>query len=138
MSQPALHNLPCSECSKFIYEATNGWAPLMRNGKKVPRGRTLPPCPTCPKKSPAESHEFELSRSNRQAVAHFLRHRAMNFQALTEAEKLDPIVQENFVIIDDEFRRHEKQAHFGDLMLILQSATASTIAAAKPGGRPRG
>lgn len=86
-----------------------------------------PPCGLCEKKSPTEAWQYELSPRNYQAVRHFLRHRAMGFQALTEAEKADTIVQRNFEIIDEAFRQHERDQAGQQAMMMMQTAASVTM-----------
>lgn len=92
---------------KWIHDPAKNWAVLEINGQKQ-RRYGAPPCRLCPKGSPSEAHQFELTQSNIAAVRHFLAHRAMNFNALSEQERNDPIVQRNFEIIDQVFREFDK------------------------------
>jgi hypothetical protein len=107
LSQPEIHDLSCRDCLQWIYDPDKNWAPTLRGDQKQ-RRFTPPPCKRCPKQSPAKAHQFEISARNIAAVRHFLMHRAMNFAALSELEKRDPIVQRNFEIIDQVFREFEK------------------------------
>lgn len=110
----------------FVYDPAKGWAAELRNGQKVPRGRIPPPCKVCPKESPENAWQHELTEKNVQAVMHWKQHRAMAFNGMADEEKTDPIIQRNFGIIDDEFRRHERQRELQDVLIAAR--------AAKPGG----
>lgn len=127
LSQPAIHDLPCRECIQFLYDPSKDWAPVLRGGRKQ-RRFTKPPCQVCPKQSPDHAHQFELSPRNIMAVRHYLLHRAMNFNGLTDAEKSDPIVQRNFEIIDQVFREFDKaseRAYETQRMAMFMQATGA-------------
>lgn len=124
LSEPAVANLSCAECSQFIYEPAKNWAPLLRHDQtKYPRpSRVPPPCNLCPKKSPREAWLYELSAKNRRALRHYFECRAMAFNGMTEAERRDPIVRRNFGIIDAAIREHDRGQSTRDAMLVMQAA----------------
>jgi len=103
-------------------DPAKNWQAEQRNGKPM-RRRGPPPCRICPKRSPTVSWLYELSDKNAAAVAHWQRHRAMNFNGLTDAEKADGIVQRNFAIIDDVYRAFEAAEAKQMMLLTVQSAT---------------
>ena len=92
---------------KWVHDPAKNWQLLEINGQKQ-RRYGAPPCRLCPKGSPSEAHQHELSQANIAAVSHYLAHRAMNFNALSDEERNDPNVQRNFDIIDQVFREFDK------------------------------
>jgi len=64
----------------------------MRGGRPVPRpAGSQPPCFACPKRSPAEAPQYELSQKNRLLVAYFHELRACHGQA-----PLDELTRQRF------------------------------------------
>jgi hypothetical protein len=55
------------------------------------------PCHKCPKGSPEEAKQIELSEKNWAAYAHYQEAKAVG---LTDEERRDPIVRRNFALID--------------------------------------
>lgn len=70
----------------------------MRGGKRVERGNTPPPCSQCPKKSPEQAHQYELSERNIKVYEMYLKSQATGGMCLGELAH-DPIVQRDFAII---------------------------------------
>ncbi len=102
---PGAARIDCRECGKFIYDLETGelktYAATVDGERvKLPQVRpagTPTPCNLCPKQSPAQAAEFELSEKNWQTYAFYLQARAVG---LTDQERSDPIVRKNFAIID--------------------------------------
>lgn len=77
----------------------------LRGGEPVKRPPgAKPPCRGCPKKSPEQAHEYELSPRNRRLYWYYLRHRA------TGCEPMDEVTRERFAIIDPIVRSAENGA----------------------------
>lgn len=135
LTQPALHNLDCKTCWLYaIHDDTK--KPIERRGNTgefQKRGRGIaPPCKQCPKESPEKAAQHELSDKNWEAYQFYLRHRAMNFNGLTKAEKQDPIVQRNMRIIDEVMREVESRKQTQALMLTMQALMLKSAGVKKP------
>lgn len=126
LDQPELHEFSCRECQLHVYDMQT-LKPVLRNGEKQKRGRVPPPCGQCPKENPQKAAQHELSDKNWQAYQFYLRHRAMNFNALTMQEKTDPIVQRNMKIIDEVIRSHERKLQLQQTMLALSASVAQAV-----------
>lgn len=107
-----------------MHEPKKDWKCSERNGVKD-RRRGPPPCNVCPKKNPTEAVLYELSPANRRAVLHYNAHEAMHFNAMSDVEKQDPIVQRNFEIIHGVYRELDKavdRAYENQRMAVLMQA----------------
>lgn len=71
---------------------------LSRGGKRVARGSTPPPCHQCPKKSPEQAHEYELSERNIKMYEMYLKSQATSGLCLGDLAS-DPMVQRDFAVI---------------------------------------
>jgi hypothetical protein len=112
---PGIANLSCETCLKYVtdipetgevktYGVTNPETGLR---EQVPQPRpqgTLPPCERCPKGSPEQAKEIELSEKNWLAFGHYRQAKAVG---VTETERRDPIVRRNFAVIDLAFKTYE-------------------------------
>lgn len=108
----------------WMHDPAKNWACHEQGGKKM-RRRGPAPCRICPKESPEDAHRFELSPRNMAAVRHYLAHRAMNFNALSDIEKQDAIVQRNFEIIDHVYRELDtalERAYENQRMAVMLTA----------------
>lgn len=139
LDQPALHDLDCRTCWVYAIDTTT-YKPhsSKRDGGRSGEGEPLkrgkgscPPCKQCPKESPEKASQHELSVKNWQAYQFYLRHRAMNFQSLTEQEKRDPIVQRNMKIIDEVVRNYEEKRQLTLTALAMQGSAAKATAGVK-------
>ena len=131
LEQPALHDLNCRECAKYIYEPDKGWTPLVNQAGEKKRRFGPTPCRICPKENPQKAPQHELSDKNYRAYQFYLLHRALNFNALSDQEKQDPIVQRNMQIIDTVVRRFEQKQQLQQTMLLL-TASLPAPGAKKP------
>lgn len=75
LANPALHNRTCAECVLWMYDEKTGQK-MIRAGQPLPRGKSPTPCWQCPKGSPTEAHNHELSLKNRLAYGYFVQARA--------------------------------------------------------------
>lgn len=71
---------------------------LTRGGKRVPRGTTPPPCHACPKKSPEQAKDYELTQRNIRMYEMYLKSQATGGMCLGDLAH-DPIIQRDFAII---------------------------------------
>lgn len=103
---PEVAAVPCSECQRWIYG--KDWKPALRGGRKQARGPgQATPCMICPKKSPENAKQLELTPQAHRTIQLYLRHRATG-SALTKAEAKDAYLVRNFGIIDVLFREWER------------------------------
>lgn len=109
MEHPAVANLSCEECKKWLVDIETGKIKT-RGGKPQRRPAGSPtPCHACPKKSPEHAKQVELNQRNWATVRLFVRNRAMQGRALTPAEAADELLQRNFGLIDTILRQWEGQ-----------------------------
>lgn len=111
---PGVASLPCEKCIQFVTDLESGevctYSVTNRETgqrEQLPQARpqeTLPPCQRCPKGSPEQAKEMELSTKNWYAFSHYRQAKAVG---VTEQERNDPIVRRNFAIIDAAFRAFE-------------------------------
>lgn len=106
LRHPEVATRSCESCKLWQYDDSGKIAE--RRGKPLKRiGPT--PCGQCPKKSPEQAHEYELSSRNLQAVEFYYLTRAMNGLNLSDELKRDAIVQRNISIIDRIVKPHEAE-----------------------------
>jgi len=99
LAHPEVATRSCEDCKKWVYNPDG--SRQQRGGKDVPRHPTVPtPCDSCPKKSPEEAHEYELSLKNMKAVQFHSISKACGFRNLTPELANDSIIQRNFTIIE--------------------------------------
>jgi len=65
---------------------------------------TLPPCQRCPKGSPEQAKEIELSERNWMALAFYEEEKSIGIR---DEVKRDPIVRRNFAAIDRAYRERD-------------------------------
>jgi hypothetical protein len=95
---------PCEECIKWQYDEQTGKIATRGRGKDerpVPRVG-LPPCGLCPKKSPEEAKQLELSPRNYQALAYY-----RQVVATGGHVPMDAVTARNCGLIDPIIRQHE-------------------------------
>lgn len=71
---------------------------MTRGGKRVERGTTPPPCHACPKRSPDEAKQFELTDRNIKVYEMYLKSQATGGMCLGELAH-DAEAQRDFAII---------------------------------------
>lgn len=108
VTNPELATRPCGECKKWVYLDSvegqryevdeRGGKILTRGGKRVARGSTPPPCHQCPKKSPEQARDYELTERNIRMYEMYLKSQATGGMCLGELAH-DPMVQRDFAII---------------------------------------
>lgn len=86
-------------CKQFVFDerghvVKRGGKPIKRNGN--------PPCRLCPKKSPEEAHQYELSPRNLRLLDYFLKHQAAGGMPMDEATK------DRFAIIDTMLKKADQ------------------------------
>lgn len=89
---------PCSECKQWVY-GDNGEGPVYRLGKKVARVGP-PPCWSCPKKSPEQAHEFELSKQGFELYNLYRKVKATSGACLTDEQRSSSILAGRLALID--------------------------------------
>lgn len=110
---PVAASISCSECQKWFYDFRTGKR-QERGGQPVPRpAKITPPCWECPKESPEQAHEHELSEKNKAAYRFAQEVRATHGQCLVGAWRTDGIVRRNLRLIQeiiDGFERYHARA----------------------------
>ena len=107
LEHPEVATRSCGDCKKWLYDLQTG-KKVLRGGKEVKRPKgTLPPCHSCPKKSPEEAHEYELSDRNVLAYRLWLYSKALNFRNIKGRWLEDHWIQKNFAAIADEVEHHK-------------------------------
>ncbi len=113
---PGISNLPCEKCLKYVTDIIGGSGDIATYGvtnletgerEQVPQPRpqgTVPPCERCPKGSPAQAEEMELSPKNWQAFGHYRQAKAVG---PTDEERRDAIIRRNWAIIDTAYHAYE-------------------------------
>lgn len=116
MEHPEVAGRPCEECKRWMYDRDG--KKTLRRGLPVLRPANVPtPCSSCPKKSPAEAPQYELSFKNSQAVNLYYQTRAMSAGNLTSRQRFDPLLAKNMALIDRIIRPIEaQQAALGQFM----------------------
>ena len=134
LRHPEVATRSCGDCKTWQYNA-QGQIEIHR-GKKLRRiGKT--PCHRCPKKSPDQAHEYELSPANQKAVDFYYTTRGMNWTNLTESMRSDPIVQRNMHIIDRLIRPMESESSAETLIAPVFAAMQGMIPRPQAAGAPR-
>jgi hypothetical protein len=108
ITNPELATRPCGDCQKWVFldkiqgerydTDERGGKIMTRNGKRVERGTALPPCQTCPKKSPEQAKDYELNNRNIRMYEMYLKSQATCGLCLGDLAH-DPVVQRDFAII---------------------------------------
>ena len=131
---PEVATRSCADCKRWVYD-DKGEVQKGRDGQPMKRPvNSRTPCRTCPKKSPAEAHQYELSDKNHKAVQLYFSVRGG--VELCDDLKHDAIVARNMGIIDRIIRQHEQQQAAQSVLNPLLSYLLSAAAVGKPpGGR---
>lgn len=126
---PKLAALSCSECQKWVYEIPSGEPQTyeISNGefKQIER-RGSPPCHLCPKESPEHEHLYELSDRNHRLLLFHRRVRSKVYQ-LTEEQRQDGLLADNFAIIDDVMAIADQKASTSRLGQSIANALAMVL-----------
>jgi len=108
----------CKSCQEWLYNEETGKI-KQRLGKDVKRGDALPPCESCPKKSPKEAKFYELSAKNYKAVQVYHQVQATNGRCLSERESRDRVLCRNLAMIHQILSGHEKAALSSTLLTAI-------------------
>lgn len=122
LRHPEVAARKCDDCKQWMY-LENGKIHT-RGGKPVPRSGPTP-CRTCPKKSPEEAHQYELSVKNKQALQFYYTTRAMSGANLTDEMRRDAIIQRNMCLIDQILRPLEAEKATESIIAPLLSFTTA-------------
>ena len=108
---PGVAVIDCRDCQKFIYDFATGQRKTYAQGTRdrLRPANTPPPCHKCPKQSPQQSHEHELSAKNWRTLSLYQQVRASRGACLTDAMKNDGLLMKNLATIDALFRRWERE-----------------------------
>ena len=98
LRHPEVATRSCTDCQTWQYDK-NGEIEKARDGGRMKR-IGITPCVTCPKKSPAEAKDYELSQRNHKAVEFYYATRAMRGMNLSEAQKQDALLSRNMARIE--------------------------------------
>lgn len=125
---PALAQLSCADCKKWIYQIPSGEAMLDDDNQRVPRPKSSPtPCEDCPKESPEQEHLYRLSWKNHKTVQLHKRVKSGVWK-LPERLESDPLLADNFAIIDaisERAKAREQSRRLADAVLIALSRLRS-------------
>ena len=110
--------VPCGDCQKYVYrvDAAGRVTPerLQHAGQDWLRPTGVPPpCGKCPKRSPQQAHEHELSPKNRRTLELYFRVRATFGTCLTERMRRDALLASNLALVDCVVRRWERKGFSG-------------------------
>jgi len=122
IDNPQLADLSCAECQKWVYEIPSGQPQLFegpdgRKTERIPRAAP-PPCDRCPKESPEREHLYVLSDKNYRTLKLHERFRT-GVYPLPKYLAGDPLLAENFAIIDEVIERGKRHAVNRDLADLL-------------------
>ena len=116
---PGISRIDCRDCVKRLYDFETGLPKVFESGPNreknfitAEKNGHKPPCrlgKSCPKGSPEESHLHTLSPRNHRTFALYLQRKATGFASMSEREKNDEIVANNFAILDGLWREYERQ-----------------------------
>lgn len=84
---------------------TAGQRMKTRSGEDQLRIAGSPPCQCCPKKSPQQAHEYELSEKNMRTVNIYYQQRAAG--NLSPRQRHDATLAHNLALVDRIVRQHE-------------------------------
>lgn len=119
LRHPEVASRSCDECKLWVFDE-QGKKQISR-GKPVPMGKAKPPCRMCPKKSPEEAHQYELSRKNALTVQMYYTTRAMNGTNLSDEARQDSRLQSNLAIVDRIIRPHEAEQATSAAMALMMA-----------------
>lgn len=134
LRHPEVATRSCSDCKTWIYD-DKGEIQTTRGKQKMRRpANSKTPCRTCPKKSPEQAHEYELSDKNRKAVDLYFAVRGG--AELRDDLKHDAILARNMGIIDRIMRQYEQEQAATSVVSPLLSylLSASMGGTQKPAG----
>jgi hypothetical protein len=106
---PEVATRSCEDCKKWLYNSDGTRS--QRGGQDVLRV-TPTPCLTpagCPKKSPEEAKDYELSEKNRTCFQFYLRSKGIDFKNLEGELAQDQIIQRNFSIINSILEKKKQE-----------------------------
>ena len=119
---PGVANIDCRDCQKRLYDYETGkprtWKgvgglPIYSDGPSH-----KPQCRThigCPKVSPEEAYQYELTDANWKTLRLYRQLRAAGFQFMSAAERRDTILRRHFGILDEIFRNYDRKEHAKDV-----------------------
>jgi hypothetical protein len=118
---PGVARIDCRDCQRRLYDLETGEPKTYRAGPqreiKYFDGPThKPPCAVpkevgggCPKQSPDEAHRYELTEASWATWRLYRQARATGGASLTEAERTDELLAENFATLDRLMGMQEKR-----------------------------
>ena len=107
MLHPKIAGLSCEECKQWIYDIKTGEKMKRRGQPQRRQPGQATPCHTCPKESPEKARETELSAKNWRALGLYRKDKAIG--CLTQEQRQDRILQQNFVIIDQVWQEWQQR-----------------------------
>ena len=105
LRHPGVALIDCNDCQKRLYDLRSGKPKTYKSGPHREEtyywfeGKPKPPCTTdegCPKKSPREAHQFELSRRGWETFEAWKRYRAA-----PAAFEVDELAAAAFAVLDN-------------------------------------
>lgn len=122
MAQPDIATRDCSDCQKYQYDdkisdrgvMTPGARAKNRKGEDQLRIAGPPPCQCCPKKSPNEAHQYELSDKNMRTLNVYYQHRGANNLSLRQ--RADGMLARNLAVVDRLVRAHELETSLSNAL----------------------
>lgn len=127
---PGAARVSCEDCRTYLYDLEQGERKTYRAGptreeRPYIRPAGVPsPCESCPKKSPEEARQLNLSPKNRKTLWLYLEVRATFAACLTPIMRRDRLLRRNLAIVDSvyrDFERHEAgraSAHQAALLML--------------------
>lgn len=107
MFHPEVADRPCDVCRQWLFNENGTF--VERGGKRIRRPpNTRLPCGTCPKKSPAEAHRYELTAKNRRAFQWCLEQLAVG--GVPAELQTDPIVRRNMRVVKELLNKRDRMA----------------------------
>jgi hypothetical protein len=83
---------------------------ITRGGQQIRRPEGTPtPCAMCPKKSPKEAHNYELTTRNIKAVQFYRITQAMHGRNIVGRMRRDTVMQRVLATIDVIMKQHERR-----------------------------
>lgn len=116
---PRIAAIDCADCCRRMYDMESGTPKTFKSGPEreiryYDGPDHKPPCRTgwaCPKGSPEESKDFELSEKNRRMMLIYRHYRATNgfsHAGANAGEPIDPLLADNLALIDGVYREWER------------------------------
>jgi hypothetical protein len=102
--------VPCEDCQKYVHRVDAAGRVLpqrhQHGGEDWLRPANVsPPCGKCPKRSPQEAPQHELSNKNRRTAELYFRVRATFGACLSERMRADALLAANLALVDCVVRR---------------------------------